>query len=237
MAADVGNPFKISKYGFDFPPRAGLLSTWGYIDFIPVDEIHIPDHVKRTQGLLIEQFEKRPKINGFVAAFAQQWQVIEDVGVEIYTLRMIHTAGGYTLDMIGEIVGVVRGGLNDDDYRAQIIFGIFLNISNGEPEVLISALLNVTGATTLHYTELYPATVYLSIHAATIPANTLEKIQKLAPAGVKVIVDYVNTDIRPFVFAGEGTLPTPPEGGHFAELGYGGADPGYKPGAFSELLT
>lgn len=234
---NIGNPFKIAKYGYDYPPRAGLISTWGYLDFIPADEIHIPDHVKRTQDLLIEQFEKKPKINGMVEGVVTQWQQIEDVGVELYTLRMLHTAGGYTLDILGEIIGLSRGGLDDDDYRAQLYFGIFLNISSGEPELLIAALKNVTGATIVHYEEIYPAAVALSAYLDTIPpANTLSQLQKLAPAGVRVSANYVTTDIRPFTWAGEGAIPTPAEGGYFAELGYAG-DPGYKPGAFSELLT
>ncbi|MCK4521366.1 MAG: hypothetical protein KAU20_02245 [Nanoarchaeota archaeon] len=238
MTIEIGDPFNISKFGIKIPFRAGLIATFGYIDWEAVDPIYIPDYMDRVRGLLIEQLEKKKRVNDYLQTNIDIWQEIEKVAHDVYILRGISNAGGYTLDIIGEIVGLERKGLDDDEYRAAIYFQIFINLSNGEPETLIAALQFSTNAELIRYLEIYPAEVFIHTDGDIIPVDTAASMQLIAPAAVKVHVAYTGDhEERPFCTGDDDGFPHPAEGGHWEELGYFGADPDYKKGQLVELIT
>lgn len=69
-----------------------------------------------TKGLsrLAYQFNDSEKFKGFVAAFLEQYQDLEDSNQQLLTLRYLDTAEGKQLDGIGEIVGIERPRLSND---------------------------------------------------------------------------------------------------------------------------
>ena len=183
---------------------SSLVSTYGWLLWSPGPGGHIDNHVERTIALLIEQFRvERPKINSLVSSVAASCQEVEDVLYDLLRFRAVGYATGKQLDEIGAIVGLTRTSDNDDVYRDDIYFQIYLNKSNGEPETLISALQRVTGAH-IDYCEPSPATAILTINQAVkpLPADLLKKMQSLAAAGVKLYVQY-NNAVDKFIFNGD----------------------------------
>lgn len=142
-----------------------------------------------------------------VRIFVDQLQEAEDVTKDVATLRQFDYAVGQQLDNIGEIVGEERLGRDDAEYKDAIVFRIFINASNGEPETLITALRTLTQALDIRYRELHPAKVHMAFDATVLPGNLGTIMQGLCPAGVDLELVWSDAD-EPFIFTGQGiSLP------------------------------
>lgn len=146
----------------------------------------ITDHVTQALGRLIEQFKTSDNFKEMITAFVDQIQDIEDAAYDVYTLRYIETAEGVQLDELGLIVGESRLGKTDEEYRAALLFRVFINMSNGEPERMITAFRTFTEADKIKFYELYPAAVHLISDGSTVPDNLISALENVAPAGVEV---------------------------------------------------
>lgn len=219
MAVYLGTPSDISVFGQTFPSDVGLVSTFGYIGGGVAISITIPNHVERALSLLIEEFKKSTDINSIVEVSVDQSQEIENTGNDLLTARSLSQAGGAQLDGMGAIVGVERGGRNDEDYRAAIRFQIFVNTSNGEPETLITALKFVTGASRIRLWEISDATVFMFTNGSFIPDDVAAFMDDIAASGVSLEYVAASFNTLPFAFALDGT-DSNSEGGGWNELGY-----------------
>lgn len=221
MLIDVNSP--IDPY---------ITFSLGWFSGIPLQDDTITDHSARAKNLLIEQFKNSENLKKLVGCYVDQIQDIEFTISDIISSRNINTATGNSLDILGERVGESRNFRSDADYRVAIKFKIFLNVSNGEPETVISALKSFTNATYVHYSEPYPATVLLTYQSDTLPPTDLQsKIEQIAPAGVQILIAYTSNLNSVFAFDGEGGFPALPNTAGFNELT---EDVG---GQFMELLT
>lgn len=188
----------------------------------------ITTHVVDALNRLLEQYKDKERIRAIVSSKTEQDQVLENTLHDLNNFRSIDTAVGVQLDGLGDILGIDRGGLNDEDYRARLKIKIVQNLSNGEPDRLITVYAFLTGATQIQYAEHYPAGVALMANAPVPPGQeTLiyREIQKIAPAGVRV--DYIGEYDPDDAFAFEGTtgpLDTPGADGFgdLTDLGVGG---------------
>jgi len=236
----ISEPLDVSLYGFNTQDNGELLSsliaTYGYIGFAVVKIDYIANHTERALDLLIEEFRKdKPKLHGLIASFTNQMQDAEDTLYDLVRFRSIELASGKQLDELGVVLGLTRTSGDDDEYRADLYFQIFLNISNGEPETLIQSLQMITNAENIHYLGSYPAGVILTINQAvgSLPSNILEKMRRLKAAGVRLDLRLCNT-LTPFIFDGEGTFPPVFIGEGFGETGIGWENVG---GNFIELIS
>ena len=163
-----------------------------------------------------------PRLQGLIESAVDLCQEIENYASDLYTRRTIDTAAGDVLDTIGEIVGQLRGGLSDDDYRNAIRFRIQLNVSCGQPDVVSDGLKFFTSASRAQLVELTPATFSVWCNASVIPDGLFNSMEAIRPAGVQMYLSYVLSDDA-LTFAAEGGLPQ--EGAGYAELSYapGGA--------------
>lgn len=152
----------------------------------------ITTHVVDAKNRLLQQYKGKASIEALVEANAEQVQVLESVFKDLNDNRSIETAVGVQLDLLGDILGIDRNGLSDDDYRARLKIKIVQNISNGEPERLITVYRFLVGASQIQYQEHYPAGLAMMADADITPGQeTLiyREIQNISPAGVRV--DYI----------------------------------------------
>lgn len=160
----------------------------------------ISNHVERAKKNLMTQYKDSIKFNQLLQALVEELQEIEDVFWDLYTLRYISTAFGYQLDRIGDTVGVLRYGLNDDQYRKRIYSQIILNTSNGEAEILIRALKLLMNATNIEYTE-YKHEIIITFRSDESDPFLHSQMQKLCLAGIKKIFLYQDFSDTKFTFA------------------------------------
>lgn len=161
-----------------------LISTFGWF-FKDEEVIVIPDHVATAKSLLIEQFKTKENINKLVEVFAQEWADIEMVLYQMSIDRWIDTAQGVQLDNVADIVGITRDSRDDDDLREAVRFQIFTNNSQGDPETVIKAVLEITNATSVDYSETYPAGIQVSTNGI-VPTDFEERMKRVIPAGVSI---------------------------------------------------
>lgn len=160
------------------------------------------DLIVTALSRLTNQFSEKPKLRAMVQAMIQPLQdALADIE-ELRTERWPSTAIGAQLDGVGHIVGEPRNGRGDDEYRAAIMFRVFVNTSEATPADLIQGLRTLTQADEIQYIEQYPATAMLFTGGPTIPTGLQETIQGLAPAAisdVQVMVNYAHA--QPFRFS------------------------------------
>ena len=169
-----------------------------------------------------------PRLQGLIDSVVDLCQEVEDRASDLYTKRMIDTATGDALDIIGEIVGQLRAGMSDEDYRNAIRFRIQLNVSCGQPDAVSVGLGFFTSATRVVYTEkTSPAEFAIWCNATVIPDELYQSMSNIRPAAVQMYLSYVYAQDA-LTFVAEGGDPQ--EGKGYAELSYA---PG---GAYSELV-
>lgn len=189
-------------------------------------ETHVSDAVDR----LITQYKGKPRFIALISAFVAQHQIIEDKTFEFYQRLDILTAAGAQLDGIGEIVGQTRGGLDDENYRILIFAKIGQNVSNGDPERLITIFKLLTGASFVHYMNLSGGEIQLATDGTlneSVINFVFDQLQRSVAAGVRINEFIFFDKDEPFAFAGVntsapargfGSVGNPTVGGKFAHL-------------------
>ena len=177
--------------------------------------------VNTYTALLIEQWRKSEYMKKYIKAFLTPMKRIEKTLDDLQKYRYILTASGAQLDIIGEIVGVSRGGLLDTEYRIAIIFKIYLNRSHGTPEILIAFVKNLTEASKVHYIEHHPATVEIIFTTnKPVPVNLKRIIEDVAPSGVEILLTLSGGG-KDFSYDGESIYPPDSDTLGFGETGVG----------------
>jgi hypothetical protein len=136
-----------------------------------------------------------------IQAFAEQAQAFENAAQDVYTLRDVLTATGQTLDYVGDQVGIERpSGMDDNAFRALVQAKIQMNLSGGEPNRLIAAVVALTYATTVNYADYY---CMASLEFAGTLINTLYTyIKRLVVGGVALRLVQID-ETTPFQFDSE----------------------------------
>lgn len=224
----VGN---IAVFGQATPLSSSLVATFGYIGFTEAGSEVITDHYERAINRLAEQFKRKPDLLSLIKGNVDQIQELEYVFDDLKRLRSLNDAAGEQLDGLGDILGLEREGMNDEEYRNALWFQTAVNTSNGEPEMLISVLLRATDATEIIYIDLPPAGIYMFTNGHTVPAGLQELMESVAAGGVRLeLVSSVGA-IEPFAFAEEAGIPDP-DG-----LGFGETTFPDEGGPISEKIT
>ena len=135
------------------------------------------NYYERLVDDLAEQFKERQKTDGLVRTIAKQlqdvWQFLNDLG----TKRVIDTAFGKQLDVIGESVGITRDEARrmaagagsvfeseDEMYRAYIKYKMSLNSSTGTYSDIMSSISVQWGGTVKYGEDVNsPARIFLEV--------------------------------------------------------------------------
>lgn len=173
---------------------------------------HVLDHEARALARLPQQHVGKVGIAALVVALVAPVQEIEDALWQLLTERTVYTATGATLDAIGRLVGELRAGQDDDDYRRFVVARLFVNRSGGRVEDLIRVadlILHDVDAR-IEIEDVYPAAVFMRITSAQIDddvAATLTRfLRKAKAAGVRLNVLTQSVDDAD-IFRMDGTAP------------------------------
>lgn len=231
------NLFNINIFGQRAPLAMPLVSSFGYFDGDPLPDPYIPDIVERCLALVVEQFESSDTMLSMFSDILTPGQEIEFTLWDLMQTKNIASVTGDRLDIIGAIVGEERNFRDDETYRTAIYSRILLNRSSGQPEMLLMGLKILTNFITSHYQEIYPGKVYITFSTIyTIPSSLPEELQKLAPAGVQLFLQYLPVEEPYFAFASDAGFPQFPNTKGFSEHNYleSGKEIG---GMITELIT
>lgn len=120
------------------------------------DLVKITNHTEIALDSLLEQYKGKPNFEGLISVIGGRTQDLEDIFCQILESSGVLTATGFSLDIIGDIVGQPRLGFDDDFYRILILARICENTSEGDLEKIINATKILTGATETQVQEWFP---------------------------------------------------------------------------------
>lgn len=189
-----------------------------------IDLIH--DHEARALGQLPEQRKRQPNIEALVRIIARRAQGIENMLWGVFDARVLSTAAGESLRVMGRIVGVVQPGADDDTLRNLIRVQIKLNRSAGTPDDVLGVMGLLLGESAgLKLVEFGRAAFELRV-SGTMPIAGPLAARYLARArggGIGATLVWSDHDaVKTFAFAGYpdagtfGDANDPSVGGHFA---------------------
>lgn len=76
----------------------------------------INNHVQQALARLLQQYQGLPLLSGFLTALIAQIQNLEDAIYPLDALRQLQNAYGQQLDNLGQIIGLSRNGMPDNEY-------------------------------------------------------------------------------------------------------------------------
>jgi hypothetical protein len=150
------------------------------------------DHLQAILSYDLEQYKESKALSVLIKTLIFQLQRIEDTFLDLQLKRFIGAAFGYTLDLMGSIVGELRNFKNDNDYRTAILVRALINNGGGTPEDIISAIRILYAPRKIEYSENTSANFSLFIQSrASIPPeidpglfNIRSLIKSIKPMGV-----------------------------------------------------
>lgn len=120
----------------------------------------ITDHVTRALATLPSQWRDSPKVRALVSVLAKPDQDLEDTAWDLYSKRGVETAEGVQLDILGKLVGQLRLGLSDDDFRRLIRVRILANRAGGRADTITRVIAGVLGVVVRYHGTVYGSTLY-----------------------------------------------------------------------------
>lgn len=190
------------------------------------DITKITDHVSEGLDRRLEQWKDKPNLANSISALISGFDDLEDLFFDLCDKRLdIFAAEGFQLDQIGTIVGQARLGFDDDFYRILLLVAIGINVSNGEPERIISTLKLLTQADFVHYMNLGNAEIGLGTDGIINPITIdflIENMDRVVMGGVRInyICFYDKTEA--FAMAGTNTKTIGKGFGTVADVNLGG---------------
>lgn len=156
--------------------------------------IYIPNQRERALSLLPSQFrDNQPIIAALMYALGEGVQTLEDAIFDLMVGTRFEAATGAVLGIWGDLVGEVRGGLNDNDYRRFIAARILVNRSSGEAEDLILIAQTITAESVVRLEAYYPAELIVYVfRSAAMSDEVVERVAAMMtearPIGIKLQV-------------------------------------------------
>lgn len=218
----------------------------------------ITTHVTDSLNRLLEQYRGRVNITGLITAVSQHVQKIEDALYPVDQYRQLLSSYGQQLDNLGEIIGLKRNGLPDNQYLVLLLGTIAENNSDTTPTEMLNIVKTVFQATSVFIKDpnstkgtSIPAQVAFAVGSPTFPASLYPVIEQiiLLSVGAAISVSYLVTFNAQGCFAFSGNqswtkpkLTTPgftPSSGNPWPFGFGAysyAPNAYMGGAFGTRI-
>lgn len=158
-------------------------------------------HLSEARALLIEQFKSRPVIDGFLRSFVGRIQELEAGVWDVIDARILDTATNAQLEALGSLVGELRLGRSDADFRQAIRLRIRVNRSKGRSaDVLDVASLAAAPerVTYQEYGQLQFSVEIYSRPGERYVAELLSKTRPVTSSGILIASDLELDDLLAF---------------------------------------
>lgn len=145
---------------------------------------------------LISQFKDKPSLEALARALLDQVQLVEDGAFTVYNGTKLADAEGTQLDGIGQVVGELRKGRSDSEYREGLASKILQNLCEGTTEDVISVVRSILGSLSLFQVLEFltdPALFLVSVpeEITGVTAELLAQVlSSSSPAGVRMILEW-----------------------------------------------
>ena len=142
------------------------------------------DHVTRGLSRLPAQFNGSTVLRTVLQIYLEEIQELEEAITEFLLQKNVDNAEGVQLDGIGEILGKLREGLSDSDYRDVLNIQKILNAGEGQYHTVLMLWQILTGSNTATVIEEFPAGVALYSPTGTPTLETITTLTEALPVTV-----------------------------------------------------
>lgn len=154
------------------------------------DITKIENHLEEAFNRIAEQYKGKENFEAVLSSLLGGVQELEQTFFNLNEKRLnIFEAEGFQLDQIGKIVNQPRLNFDDAFYRILLLSRIGINVSNGEPERIISTLKLLTSAEFVHYMNLQNAEIAVGSDGVINPLTVdflISNLEKTVMGGVRV---------------------------------------------------
>lgn len=166
----------------------------------------ILDHKLRGLKRLLEQYKNQPNLGAVLDVYLDRYQDLEDAIYPLFEALNIRVQETAMLDLIGQIVGAPRTTNDDARYRILIYVKIHQNVSNGEPERVITVFKLLTASEYVHYINLYAAEVQVQVTQPIPNQGEVDLIyretHKVVAADVRITAILFADPVEAFAYSG-----------------------------------
>ena len=156
------------------------------------------NHLAEGLELLLQQFDKSPRLKALLAAFLGELQLADDALSDLHNGNFIEQAYGHRLDMLGKVVGQPRGQMSDEVYQLWISARILLNHCQGNAEDIYKILQVVLGEDVPLNIDEHPEIVFTLSVLKVVPkyemSTILTLINEAKPIGVMAQLKHATRD-------------------------------------------
>ncbi len=163
----------------------------------------IENHVQQALDRLLQQYKGRPNIAAFITALVEQVQDLEDAIYPLDQYRQLIYAYGQQLDNLGEVIGLSRNGLNDQEYLVLLLGTIAENNSDSTAGTLLDVIQLVFQSSQVFYKDpnsssggaTPPATISFGVGDPVFPTQLLAQVEQIVLAAVAagVAIAYISS--------------------------------------------
>ncbi len=187
-------------------------------------------HAASAVDLLLEQFKGMPLVEGYVTAYANRCQELENAIWDVLTASDLDIATNAQLNGIGALVGEGRGNRTDAEYRAAIRVRILINRCNGRHSEMLRILMLYLGASSgdgsLRLKQTAPCALSLQVLTVpSVPDDLRTKVYAIKPAGVNLDGAYATDADQSYRFGWSGGAIAGVSGGVNGDAWSGDPDP------------
>jgi hypothetical protein len=162
--------------------------------------------LQNFKDLLLQQYKDSENLNKILEIIFDSCQELETVFLQLKNILNIDSNSGASLDLIGDIVGQKRDGMEDTEYKKNLKFAIFKNSSRGFLFDVIKILKFITDANLVVYSDNPPASYTIYTDGQEIPENLHKTMDNISASGVSVII-YCSKGEIPFIAKNSSTTP------------------------------
>lgn len=154
---------------------------------------HIPNLYEIAQDQWTpSQFREKFIYQSILQALTDEVQSLEDLLLEMYSMRSLPKAVGVQLDNLGANMGVTRRlNQSDDEYRTAIYAEIFMRRSDGSADYILNALTSIYSASYAkifeHNTPMTGGVVVVVNQVNKLP-SAVPIMKRMSPAAVQSVV-------------------------------------------------
>lgn len=188
------------------------------------------EHFQAALNRLAGTYKELPGIRAWLWAFARQAAELDATFADLQAERDLDSAEGAQLDGLGRLLDEVRGGLDDDTYRAKLQLKVIRLYSEGTAANLLQIFKLVTNAEQVELVEVFPAEVQMvAVEPDSVftDAKIVEAMGQARAAGVTLenlahtngLPAFATAEYSgPVSVAGLSTLADPTSGGTLTTL-------------------
>jgi hypothetical protein len=162
----------------------------------------ITNHVQHALAQLLQQYQGRPNITGLFTAIVQHVQKLENALYPLDQYRQLLSAYGQQLDNLGEVIGLQRNGLPDNQYLVLLLGTIAENNSDGTAPTLLTIIQLIFQSNQVFYKDpnsttgpARPRNVAFGVGSPSYPASVQAQIEQMIAASVAggIAISYISS--------------------------------------------